>query len=68
MARAFRIAGSAMPGCHAGPFWLEGARARVYATSLGRGMPIEFPTRPFVTAADPDGFTEALTWSGARVE
>ncbi|MEW6338786.1 MAG: PH domain-containing protein [Acidobacteriota bacterium] len=66
--RAFRIVGSAMPGYFTGTFWLEGARARVYATSLRHGMLVETPGRLFVTPADLDAFAEALSSAGARVE
>lgn len=66
--RSLKLIGSAMPGYYAGLFSLDGARTKVYATSLRKGILIEGTTRLFVSPADPVAFTKALTWAGAIIE
>lgn len=66
--RSLKLIGSAMPGYYAGIFLLDGARTRVYATSLRKGILVEGTARLFVSPADPIAFMEALARAGARVE
>lgn len=64
--RMLKVAGSGLPGYYTGYFRLDGASARVYATSLASGVLVEGARRVFVTPADVDGFLAELRRHGAR--
>lgn len=64
--KALKLAGSGFPGYFTGWFLLDGARTRVYATTLREGVLIEGKSRVFVTPADPEGLLAALVAAGAH--
>lgn len=66
--RAWKRAGSGMPGYFAGSFSVDGESARVYASVIkAEGVMIEGAPRIFVAPADPEGFLEALHRQGVRI-
>jgi hypothetical protein len=66
--RAFRIAGTAVPGYFAGLFRADGANVRMYATAERDGIAIAAGRTVFVTPPDNTAFLAALRAAGARAE
>lgn len=66
--RAWKVAGTGMPGYFAGAFSVGGASTRVYASTVREeGVLVEGPKRVFVTPEDVAGFLEALRQQGVAV-
>ena len=66
-AKAWKRAGSSLPGYHAGFFSVDGQPARVYASVIkAEGVMLEGEPRVFVTPADPEAFLAALHRHGVR--
>jgi hypothetical protein len=63
--RVAKLAGNGLPGYYTGWFYLDGGRARVYATRLADGVLVEGPARVFVTPAVVEPFLAALRANGA---
>lgn len=67
-ARAWKLAGSGLPGYFAGTFSVDGQITRVYASVVKtEGVMIEGEPRIFVAPADTDGFRAALRRQGVRL-
>lgn len=67
-AKAWKRAGSGLPGYYAGSFSVDGQPARVYASAIKtEGVMLEGEPRVFVTPTDTAGFLEALRRHGVRV-
>lgn len=67
--RAWKWAGTGMPGYFAGVFSVDGASTRVYASTVREeGVLIQGPKRVFVTPEDIPGFLGALSEQGVRVD
>ncbi len=66
--RAWKTAGSAMPGYYAGCFRVDGAATRVYASTVrDEGVMVDGERRVFVTPADLVDFLAELRRNGAMV-
>jgi hypothetical protein len=61
-----RLAGTGMPGYHAGLFLLDVGMARVYASRFDDGVLLEGRPRIFVSPADPEALLAALRSRGVR--
>jgi hypothetical protein len=67
--RAWKWAGTGMPGYLAGLFTVDGASTRVYASTVREeGVLLEGAKRVFVTPEDIPGFLGALREQGVRVD
>jgi hypothetical protein len=66
--RAFKWAGTAMPGYAAGAFSVDGESTRVYASTVRQeGVLIEGARRVFISPRDVAGFLAALADQGVTV-
>lgn len=67
-AKAWKRAGSGLPGYYAGSFSVDGRPARVYASVIkAEGVMLEGEPRVFVAPADTTGFLEALRKHGVQI-
>jgi hypothetical protein len=66
--KAWKRAGSSMPGYYAGSFSVDGQPARVYTSLIKtEGVMLEGEPRVFVAPADREGFLLALHRHGVRI-